>query len=110
MAITCKTESTIHGHNEKGYYGKIKGKRKKVYLINDPQNLLFVGWELPIKADTETNQFIGNARLNLLGNSKEEVKKYVLENAVNLTETIKRMINFVEVTEGYQDNIYTPLF
>ncbi|MAF50771.1 MAG: hypothetical protein CMH64_01640 [Nanoarchaeota archaeon] len=74
MAHTIKREIQIKEiHNDKLVFS-CKGKRKRYYF--DPRkNAVFKSWNLPFIADSDTNSFIGNAQINLIGDP-EVIKKY----------------------------------
>lgn len=113
IAATSKIEVTVQGKTDNyGYYGNLKKTRKKVHFLpKNQKHIVFNSWELPIKADSETNEFMGNACINILGESKEFVKEFIENNCLNiLDDTLKSRINYVEVTPEFQENIYTPLF
>jgi hypothetical protein len=55
-----------------------RGRRKDFYLDLKPDEILFDGWELPVKADTEAGGVIaGNACFNLVGDP--EVIRQLIE-------------------------------
>ena len=76
---------TRHRH---GTY-KDRGKRKEYYLTIPAESLVFEGWDLPIKVDSElkrrdgTSGFHGNACFNLGGLSPEEMKDWIENKALN---------------------------
>jgi hypothetical protein len=111
MAHTVKSEVTVtkrqapelkYGYGEKGYrlgVLKYRGKRKEYYLTLSQECLVFEGWDLPIKIDSEIPSdgisFSGNACFNLAGD-KELIREYVEKRAlVPVTDTGKAKILIV---------------
>ena len=79
MALTHRQEIEVRSVIEPikvGYEGRntrvgtyrVRGKRKEFFLDLKPDTLVFDGWEVPFKADTEGSGCIsGNACFNLVG-------------------------------------------
>jgi hypothetical protein len=115
MAMTSKREIVIkqalmepqfiphyvnatHGHYRLGT-GAFKGKRKEFYIDLDGTSLLFAGWDCPVKIDSEiSNQFAGNACLNLGGVSVSELRKLIED--FNLNTLFSGHASVLHVTPG----------
>ena len=79
MALTHRQEIEVRSVIEPikvGYEGRntrvgtyrVRGKRKDFFLDLKPDTLVFDGWDVPFKADTEgSGCFSGNACFNLVG-------------------------------------------
>ena len=79
MALTHRQEIEVRSVSEPikvGYEGRntrvgtyrVRGKRKDFFLDLKPDALVFDGWDIPFKADTEDSScFSGNACFNLVG-------------------------------------------
>jgi hypothetical protein len=79
MALTHRQEIEVRSVIEPiqvGYEGRnarlgtywVRGKRKEYFLDLKPDTLVFDGWDVPFKADTEgSGRFSGNACFNLVG-------------------------------------------
>lgn len=92
MAMTSKIEGIIVAVEENtGYENqylkltfKQRGKRKLVYFTPKTKNtLIFRGYDLPLKVDSEFSHFCGNALINLVGFNPSEIKLYVEEKNLN---------------------------
>jgi hypothetical protein len=92
MAMTSKIEGIIVAIEENTGYEdqylkltfKQRGKRKLVYFSPKTKNtLIFRGYDLPLKVNSEFNHFSGNALINLVGFDSSEIKLYVEEKNLN---------------------------
>jgi len=85
-ATTQKDEIIITGFLEKSqrYSFKRKGSRKEYFLPAIDNNcLVFEGHGLPLKVDSETNRFVGNARFNFVSDDAEALKHYIGAHCLN---------------------------
>lgn len=62
---------------------KQKGKRKLLDIYLKSDCLIFEGWDLPFKIDTDTNSFMGNARFNFIADNKEQLIKEIQQKNLN---------------------------
>lgn len=110
MAITSKIEATVKGKGGRlGYFGCLKGKRKMRYLFPKSELIVFKGWNLPIKADSDTNMFCGNACFNFIAESPELLKEFILQNnLLEMDSNVKKRINYTDTTSA--EYTYTPIF
>jgi hypothetical protein len=94
MALTHRYELEVRQvlpepHQRVGYYQhprvaivRPKGKRKDQYYDLRPDDLVFDGWNVPFKADTEVGGiFSGNACFNLVG-LPSDIKAFIETKAV----------------------------
>lgn len=66
LATTIKREIRITGTvNGRAAY-VVRGKRKEYYFDIKPDMLIFDGWSVPVRVDTETSQFKGNGCYNFV--------------------------------------------
>lgn len=76
--------------------------------LND-SDLLFICEEVPFKADIDTNRFMGNACINLIGEEsvlKDWIKNKNINNLINPTK-----INIcIESNKEFEQNEYKPLY
>lgn len=84
MAMTMKTEVEITLVTDEGnVIFKRPGKRKLFqFRPKVAENLVFAGWALPLKVDSDFRSFAGNACLNLRADSLEIAKDFVENKAL----------------------------
>lgn len=100
LCSTQRNEIEITGdfNGRTGY--KHRGKRKEFYLKLKSETLLFRGWDLPIKADTDSSAgFAGNACYNLVANSPEELKTFLHTSLIDLTQDMKAKVFYISMTD-----------
>lgn len=113
MATTLKQEVEIVSESQDRAVFRTQSKRKLFFLpeFND-STLVFEGWDLPIKTDSDvfskeemftTNLMRGNACLNLVGDI-ELIREYVQHK--NLNENFKRLDVVIQI-DGAKEN---PVF
>lgn len=61
----------------------VRGHRKEYYLIITPHMLVFDGWEIPHKVDTETQQFAGNGLYNFVTKRYGDLKTFLTTKNLN---------------------------
>ena len=92
IASTNKAEIVLTQKIGDRWAFKMAGKRKEYYLKMDSDNLIFIGHNLPIIADSEivryngNKMFAGNACINVGGRNGEslkEIKKFIIDNLQN---------------------------
>ena len=83
MALTIKSEIELIDYNGLFFVFKYKKKGERYLLKLGKTDLVFEGWNLPIIADTETNYYRGNACLNFLSESPEQLRGYIEKNNLN---------------------------
>ena len=118
MAITSKYELEIiepliptrQGYNneeERLAVAKQRGKRKTIYFDTSPGrglDIVLNGWDLPLKVDSETGMFRGNACFNLVGDHFT-IKELIENAAIPVTDEQKAKIIIVD-----KDNNETILY
>jgi hypothetical protein len=86
MAVTLKDEVIITGFVNGQYTFKRPGKRKE-YIVPSSHHLeeymVFSGHDLPVKIDSESGRFVGNARFNFLSDKPEELRAFLQTNCLN---------------------------
>lgn len=108
LATTVKREiiTTRQVDGRQAY--KARGKRKEYYLKLDNEMLVFDGWQLPYKLDTDTNQFAGNSCYNFIAQNWGYLKTFIRDK--NLNESFDQWMNIDFQYEGLRGDTYIDLF
>lgn len=96
-ALTVKLEVTFESQEQRERYVnsglhtmlwfKVRGKRKIQGVLMNKAFLVFKGWDLPLRVDTDGSSFRGNACLNFVGNI-DEIRAFI--DAHNLNENANK--------------------
>lgn len=99
LATTWKIEAICTGKTtEETPIFKFKGKRKEKIFNDIKECAIFLGWDIGLIADSDTNRFNGNACFNFIG-SKDYVKNFIEKNQINpLFQKQKNRVVAVERT------------
>ncbi len=99
LATTWKIEAICTGKTTEGTpIFKFKGKRKEKIFNDLKECAIFLGWDIGLIADSDTNSFKGNACFNFIG-SKNYVKNFIEQHQINpLFQEQKNRVVSVERT------------
>jgi hypothetical protein len=117
MAFTSKAEFDVKEVLPDGRVIIVyRGKRKKMVLdtdrVFDKSHALFRGHDLPLKADSETRNFVGNALINCVipSNTDEEKSKlraFIEKENINVhTDLSIFTVRTEEAGAGYEEPLY----
>ncbi|MBT2561328.1 hypothetical protein J7E50_10840 [Pedobacter sp. ISL-68] len=91
LATTEKDEIIISGFlpSRQQYYFKHK-RSKKEWLLpkEDLKWLVFEGHNLPLRLDSETNRYMGNACINFVSDNPEELRGYIEKHCINTDRSL----------------------
>ncbi len=107
--LSIKIKKYVNGRPVFASKGEKAMGRKQFFLTVDHETLLFEGWDLPFKANTEYRSFTMNAMMNLVGD-KEVIKDYIENKNLNPDFTRKDFILIWDAenysTEGKNELLY----
>ena len=106
IAMSVKTEIQVGEDYHETNTFKERGKRKMFKLRIDTSDLVFEGWDLPIKLDTETNICRGNACYNFVTNEPEKLKEFI--NTKNLNDEFKNHAHILWIDKNDVENLLFP--
>lgn len=104
IAATSRVEILITGEQQGRHTFKEKGKRKEYYLKIRPDDIILDGWDLPLRADSESNRFCSNACFNIAANSKDELKQWLDKSLNPLTDDTKAKVMFISMEDFRNGN------
>lgn len=111
FAATSKTELIITGFDEsrRRYTFKMKGKRKEFYLAGDlSEQMIFEGHDLPMKVDTETNKWAGNACFNFVTDTPDELRPFLKSKNINPLFKNWGSVTFLKVDHDFEYQMLFP--
>lgn len=109
LATTCKQEITTTRQVDGRQAYKLRGKKKEYYLKVDAETLVFDGWALPYKVDTDTSSFEGTGGYNFLVTaSPTALKMFIISKNINPLFTNWKQINYD--LENLRGRFCKPLF
>ena len=117
MAFTSKMEFDVKEILADGRIIMVaRGKRKKYVLdtskVFDDAHAIFRGHDLPIKVDSETHNFMGNALINCIipSNTDEEkskLREFIEKNNLNAHTDLSRFTTRTEEAgAGFEEPLY----
>lgn len=106
IAMSVKTEIEVGEDYHETSTFKERGKRKLFKLRIDTSDLVFEGWDLPIKLDTETNICRGNACYNFVTNEPEKLKEFI--KTKNLNDEFKKHAHIIWIDNNNNENLLFP--
>ena len=105
IAMSVKAEIEVGEDYHETSTFKARGKRKIYKLRIDKGDLVFEGWDLPIKLDTETNTCRGNACYNFVTNEPEKLKEFI--KTKNLNDEFYNYAHILWI-DGEEENLLYP--